>query len=192
MSVIQVTCELRPLDLVHLSGRGVCSDLGAVQMWDGETGAPLRTWAGNSEVSGAAVAAIVYSKDGKLVVTTSHDGSARIWDAATGQLLHKLTGHDGPLTSAGFSPDGKWIVSASEDQTTRIWDVSTGKEICTLIAFADGTWAVIDPTGRYDGSNGGDVAGLHRVLGGKAVAASEFRAQRYTPGLLAKVLGIGK
>src|SRR3989337_2379931 len=56
-----------------------------------------------------------FSPDGRSVVTASRDNTARIWDAATGQLLHTLQGHQGVVYSASFSPDSQWVVTASGD-----------------------------------------------------------------------------
>lgn len=57
----------------------------------------------------------------KVVLTSSEDGAARLWDAADGRLLRELRGHDGPVLSAAFSPDGARIATASLDATVRIW-----------------------------------------------------------------------
>ena len=65
-----------------------------------------------------------YSPDGKYIVTASDDGTARIWDAATGQEVRQLSGHTDWVLSAAYSPDGKHIVTASGDRTARIWDVA--------------------------------------------------------------------
>ena len=64
-------------------------------------------------------------------------------------------------TAAPSSPD-------PQDKTARLWDASTGRELCQLVSFNDGTWAVVDPSGRYDASNGGRVDGLHWVVGNRA------------------------
>jgi WD40 repeat protein len=74
----------------------------------------------------------VFSPDGKLIVTASVDHTARVWDAATGQLRTTLTGHTGPVNDAGFSPEGKRIVTASDDGTARVWDAVTGQLRATL------------------------------------------------------------
>jgi WD40 repeat protein len=47
----------------------------------------------------------VFSPDGQRVVTASRDKTARVWNAATGQVIAKLEGHSGPVLSAVFSPD---------------------------------------------------------------------------------------
>ncbi|RPI97837.1 MAG: PAS domain S-box protein, partial [Spirochaetales bacterium] len=44
------------------------------------------------------------------------------WDAATGECLRTLSGHQGSVTSAGFSPNGLKIISGGEDATVRVWN----------------------------------------------------------------------
>src|SRR5204863_8945204 len=78
-----------------------------------------------------------WSPDGKRVVTASHDGTARIWDAATGAELVVLSGHRGAVDTAAFSPDGRRVVTASVDNTARIWDAVTGKQLAVLSGHSD-------------------------------------------------------
>jgi WD40 repeat protein len=78
------------------------------------------------------VGSAAFSPDGARIVTGSADGTARIWDAATGKEVTVLRGHESGVSSAAFSLDGARIVTASEDKTARIWDAGTGKEIMTL------------------------------------------------------------
>jgi len=65
-----------------------------------------------------------FSHDGKLVVTASDDGTARIWDADTEKELARLEGHTGIVYSAAFDRERKRVVTAGLDGTARIWDVS--------------------------------------------------------------------
>ncbi|MFN7927749.1 MAG: hypothetical protein U0Y68_07355 [Blastocatellia bacterium] len=62
-----------------------------------------------------------YSPDGKFIVTTSRDKTARIWDVATGKELRVLQGHTAEVMGVAYSPDGKFIVTASRDKTARIY-----------------------------------------------------------------------
>ena len=73
--------------------------------------------------------------------------------------------------------------------TARLWDVATGKELCALYSFRDGTWAVVDPEGRYDASNDGRIEHLHFVVGDDVKPLHAYRDHFYHPGLLARILG---
>lgn len=90
-----------------------------------------------------------FSPDGTGIVTASDDTTARIWDAATGDLIAPLEGHSDELSSAAFSPDGTRIVTASSDNTARIWDAATAH----LIARLEGhTHVVTSATFSPDGT----------------------------------------
>lgn len=64
-----------------------------------------------------------FSPDNRYIVTSSNDGTARLWDAATGQSLAILEGHQKSVSKAIFSPDGKYIATISGDHTARLWRI---------------------------------------------------------------------
>jgi WD40 repeat protein len=74
-----------------------------------------------------AVNCVAFSPDGKHVVTASDDGTARLWDVATGQPVGAPLTHAGPVTWAAFSNDNRWVVTASGDGTARVWGTADGK-----------------------------------------------------------------
>jgi WD40 repeat protein len=67
-----------------------------------------------------------FSPDESRVVTASPDRSARIWDLASGELLHSLP-HDGQVLEARFSADGRLVATASPLGKARVWDGLTGR-----------------------------------------------------------------
>jgi eukaryotic-like serine/threonine-protein kinase len=75
-----------------------------------------------------AVTSVVFSPDGKLLVSAGADGLAVILDAATGRQTAKLKGHTGKIVSASIFPDGKTLVTVGEDGMIKLWDLATGKE----------------------------------------------------------------
>jgi hypothetical protein len=159
---------------------------GTAKLWDAETGQELLEFGGHTD----GVASVAFSPDGRRVLTGSWDNTAKLWDAETGQELRAFQGHSGFVVSLAFSPDGRRVLTGSRDGSAKLWDTETGSELCSLISFTDGTWAVVDPEGRYDASNGGDVSGLHWVIGYASIALSQLKQRYYDPGLLAKYMGL--
>jgi WD40 repeat protein len=92
--------------------------------------------------------AIVYSPDGQLVATASYDGTARLWDAHSGELLATLHSETSARSEAllpsgdgiAFSPDGTLLAfgtcylgdgsaaSACWHQHVYVYNVSTALE----------------------------------------------------------------
>ena len=66
------------------------------------------------------------SRDGRLVVTTSEDRTACIWDARTGARLLAPLQHPDLVLAAAFDRSGEQLVTACWDGAVRIWDVVTG------------------------------------------------------------------
>ena len=71
---------------------------------------------------------VVFSPDGKRMVSASLDGTVKVWDPKTGDKILDLAGHKAPVRTAAYSPDGKWLASGGEDNVVRIWDAVSGKE----------------------------------------------------------------
>ena len=78
-----------------------------------------------------------FSRDARQIVTAGNDGIAQVWEAKSGEELHKLEGHLDGVISARFSPDGQRILTASYDSTARIWDATSGQELHKLDSHSD-------------------------------------------------------
>src|SRR4029079_12288925 len=68
------------------------------------------------------------------ILTTSYDGSLRMWDGITGRLRQRYLGNDQYLLDAVLTPDGSTIVGAGSDGLLRFWDAASGRMIWTLRA----------------------------------------------------------
>ncbi len=60
---------------------------------------------------------------GDYLLTSSYDGSAKLWAARTWQPLHTLKGHDARLMGCDISPDGAMVATCSYDRTFKLWGV---------------------------------------------------------------------
>ena len=80
----------------------------------------------------ATVGTVAFSPVGNYVVSGSNDNTARVWEAATGKEIARVT-HDTRVYQIAFSPDGKYVASASYDNTVRVWEASTGREITRIV-----------------------------------------------------------
>lgn len=114
----------------------------------GRAGAASRVLAGHTW--GLLAAAV--SPDGARVATASRDGTAKIWDLATGTLVHTLPGTD-PLLSIAYSADGKTIATSSgtakeDGRFVRLWDAATGAVRHTLKFDATANHAAFSPDGK--------------------------------------------
>lgn len=77
------------------------------------------------------VLAVSWSPDGTQLVTASFDGTAKVWNAVTGEELLTFSEHKAEVSSAAWSPDGKRIATAGFDRKLRVWDAATGKQLAT-------------------------------------------------------------
>jgi WD40 repeat protein len=78
-----------------------------------------------------AVSTAAWSPDGGLVATAGYDGTARVWDPATGAQLASRRGAN--LMSAAWSHDGTRLAGVGEDGRARIWDVQRATEPAAAI-----------------------------------------------------------
>lgn len=71
------------------------------------------------------VRSVAFSRDGKILASGSYDGTAKLWDTATGRELANLRG-GGPVHRVAFAPDGRMLAASDGSGAIRCWDVPTG------------------------------------------------------------------
>jgi WD40 repeat protein len=74
----------------------------------------------------AAVRRIAFSPNGAYLATASADGTARLWDAHSGQDLKVIMNHRDGIVGVAFSPDGNYVATTSLDTTAKLWRLIVG------------------------------------------------------------------
>jgi len=128
-----------------------------------------------------------FSPNGSQFLTGDGDGSAKIWDVATGHLALSLRGKDVQLYAGMYSADGRRVVTTSSDNIPRIWDLATGRQMLALVGHTDQTWsAKFSPDGKRVITTSWDrTARIWDSMTGKELLQLRHRdkvfAARYSP-----------
>ncbi|EAA31947.1 periodic tryptophan protein 2 [Neurospora crassa] len=94
---------------------------GSIRAWDLIRYRNFRTFTAPERLSFSCMAV---DPSGEIVAAGSVDSfDIHIWSVQTGQLLDRLSGHEGPVSSLAFAPNGGLLVSGSWDRTARIWSI---------------------------------------------------------------------
>jgi WD40 repeat protein/tRNA A-37 threonylcarbamoyl transferase component Bud32 len=142
-----------PADSSRLASSG---NDGWVRVWDLKSKRPAlaRRLPGVKTHAVGMAYCVTFSPDGKLIAAASEDASVQVWDAATGDLKHRLDGHALQASCVAYSRDGRFLATGDWGGVVRIWDVKTGKLLKTLEISVPG-WPVAcvafspDPEGEF-------------------------------------------
>jgi WD40 repeat protein len=115
---------------------------------------------------------VVFSPDGKSVLTGSKDRTAKLW--INENVQQTFQGHKDSVLSVAFSPDGKYILTGSADGTIKLWSIdnknNTNKLLYTFQSHMD---KVVSVAFDVDAQN--NVKGIKA----KAESAKSEQAARY-------------
>jgi len=115
------------------------------------------------------VNSVALTPDGRLALTGSHDGTARLWDLASGRCLQTLEGHTDQVWSVAIAANGRLALTGSFDGTARLWELASGR--CVGALEGDNTSVALTPDGRL--GSPGDAMGS-RGCGSAGAACSRL------------------
>lgn len=104
-----------------------------IAIWDVATGVRREPGTPRSQPSGPrehrdVIRAVAITSDGALAISASQDHTLIVWDAATGNPVRCLKGHNETVANVAAMPDCRRVVSSSK-HCVRVWDLETGE--CT-------------------------------------------------------------
>jgi WD40 repeat protein len=76
----------------------------------------------NGKVNG-----ISFSPDGKMLASASFDGTVKLWNHTTGEVIDTLDEHRIGVFAVSFSPDGKMLASGAEHGGIKLWNLANLK-----------------------------------------------------------------
>ncbi len=101
-----------------------------------------------ANLSGFGTSNPLFSPDGRQLALGLSDGSVRIWDAASGQIVNGLGGPRGRITGIAFSSDGDRLAAAASTGDVWLWDLATGKALLEITIFLSEEPVFPDPYHR--------------------------------------------
>jgi WD40 repeat protein len=121
----------RPPNIQNQNPHPYCvsaSDDRTVRVWQSGIGRMVRIVRGHS---GAALTAI-YGKDGGTIFSAGTEGSVRVIDADSDELLKSWKASSGWIYSLALSPDGRVLATGDWDGRVRRWEAATGRELTAV------------------------------------------------------------
>ena len=70
------------------------------------------------------------------MLTGSRDGTAQLWDSATGRPIGPPMRHSDQVHSVAFSPDARLVLVSGSDGKARLWDTATGQPAGPILSHA--------------------------------------------------------
>ncbi|PNH03382.1 Notchless [Tetrabaena socialis] len=100
---------------------------------------------------------VVFSPDGRYILSASFDKAVKLWDGLKGTFLATMRGHVGPVYQVAWSSDSRMFCSGSKDSTLKVWDLRTRKLKVDLPGHSDEVFTVDwSPDGFTVASGGKD------------------------------------
>jgi WD40 repeat protein len=138
-SITALTVDAASLALFAADGEA--GGAGFIRRFDLQTGKLTATWKAHEDN----VLALMFSAKGDRLLSGSADKLAKLWDAASHQVISIYEGHTNHILSVAFNQDASQIATAGADREVKIWNTKSGEQETSLgdkkTAFAAISWS---------------------------------------------------
>ena len=139
-------------------------------------------------VDSSVITAVSLQPGGAHIAAAGDGHEVHVWDAATGDVVHRLAGHTDWVRSVAYSPDGNVLATAGNDRKILLWDARSGSK---LRVFARHEQAITNITYSHHGrllaaSGFQDTLRVYDTNSGRQVAkfscpCPDMRALAFSP-----------
>jgi WD40 repeat protein len=93
-----------------------------VRIWDLVSGKEIKSVGEHVDSFGIFANKACFSPDGKTILASAPDNTARLWDVETGAEVRRFEGHSDHVICVDISADGRLVMTGGYDHTVRLWD----------------------------------------------------------------------
>ncbi|KAI1313144.1 periodic tryptophan protein 2 [Xylaria venustula] len=152
------------IDFVTINNSGEwlafgASKLGQLLVWEWQSESYILKQQGHFD----SMNSLVYSPDGKRIITTADDGKIKIWDVESGFCIVTFTEHTSGVTACEFAKKGNVLFTASLDGSIRAWDLIRFRNFRTFTAPTRLSFScmTVDPSGEVVAAGSLDSFDIH-------------------------------
>lgn len=122
------------------------SKLGQLLVWEWQSESYILKQQGHFD----SMNALVYSPDGRRIITAADDGKIKVWDVKSGFCIVTFTEHTSGVTACEFAKKGNVLFTSSLDGSIRAWDLIRYRNFRTFTAPTRLSFSclAVDPTGE--------------------------------------------
>jgi periodic tryptophan protein 2 len=152
------------IDFVTINNSGEwlafgASKLGQLLVWEWQSESYILKQQGHFD----SMNSLVYSPDGKRIITTADDGKIKVWDVDSGFCIVTFTEHTSGVTACEFAKKGNVLFTSSLDGSIRAWDLIRFRNFRTFTAPTRLSFSCmgVDPSGEVVAAGSLDSFDIH-------------------------------